>query len=80
MRGLTHIVSPIQHSPGWDQQVAEPISLLQSPRNQDPRDIHRKAIFLELSISGLLGTQCPVLESPYSYVAPLQEAYPVPVI
>ena len=80
MRGLTHIVSPIQLSPGWDQQVAEPISLLRSPRSQDPWDIHREAIILELSISGLLGTQCSFIELPYNYVTHLKEEYPVPVI
>ena len=80
MRGSTHIVSPIQHSLGWEQQVDEPISLLQSPRSQDPWDIHREAMFLELSISGLSGTQCSFLESPYNYVTHFKEAYPVPVI
>ena len=80
MRGSTHIVSPIKHSPGWDQQVVEPISLLQSPRSQDPWDIHWAATFLELTIYGLLGTQCSFLESPYNYVTHLKEAYPVPVI
>ena len=80
MRGSTHIVSPIQHSPGWDQQVAEPISLLQSLGSHDLSDIHREAIFMALSISGLLGTQCSFLASPYNYVTHLKEAYPVLVI
>ena len=80
MRGSTHIVSPIQHSPGWDQQVAEPISLLQFSGAQDLWDIHREAIYLELSISGLLGTQCSFPESPINYVTHLKEAYPVLVI
>ena len=35
---------------------------------------------MELSISGLLGTQCSFLESPYNYVSHLKEAYPVAVI
>ena len=80
MRGSAHIVSPIQHSPDWDQQVAEPISRSQSPGSHDLWHIHREAIFLELSISGLLGTQCSFLELPYNYVTHLKEAYPVPVI
>ena len=80
MRGLTHIVSPIQHSPDWDQLVAEPISLSQCLGSHDFGDIHREKIFLALPISGLLGTQCSFLESPYNYVAPLKEAYPVLVI
>ena len=71
MRGSTHIVSPTQHSPGWDEQGAELSSVLQSPGSQDLWDIHREAIFLELSISGLLGTQCSFPELPYNYVAPL---------
>ena len=50
MGGLTHVVCQTQHSPGWDHQVAECISLLQSPGYQDLWDIHREAIFLELSI------------------------------
>ena len=80
MRGSTHIVSPIQHSPGWDQQVAEPISLTQSPGSHNLWDIHREAIFLELSISGLIGTQCSLLESPYKCVTHLKEGDPVPLI
>ena len=80
MRGSTHIVSPIQHSPGWDQQVVAPISVIQSPGSHNLWDVHREAIFLELSISGLLGTECSFVESPYKYVTHLKEAYPVPVI
>ena len=80
MRGLPHIVSPIQHSPGWDPQVAAFFSLLQFPGSHDLWDIHREVIFLELSIFHGLGTQCLFLQSLYNYVAPLKAVYPVPVV
>ena len=72
-----HAVDP---RPPFQRHGVDWGGLLQSPGSQDLWAIHRDVGILELSISGLLGTQCSCLELPYSHVAPLKAAYLVLVI